>query len=127
MDSNAYAKGIEMLERMVSPEIVEQTINKVAKFSPDFAQLIVEFPYGSIYSRPGLDMKQRALVAITSLITQGAFGQLDFHVHAGLNAGLTPNELIEAVMNCVPYTGFPKAISGLFVIMQVLEARGVTS
>lgn len=126
MESNAYAKGIEMLGKMVSPEIVEQTVNKVAKFSPDFAKMIVEFPYGTIYSRPGLDMKQRALVTISSLITQGAFGQLDFHVHAALNSGLTPNEIIEAVMNCLPYTGFPKAISGLFVVMQVFEERNIT-
>ncbi|MCR2804554.1 carboxymuconolactone decarboxylase family protein [Paenibacillus soyae] len=126
MDSNAYAKGMEMLGKMVDPEIVEQTVNKVAKFSPDFAKLIVEFPYGSIYSRPGLDMKQRSLVTLSSLITQGAAGQLDFHVNVALNSGLTPNEIIEAIMNTLPYAGFPKAISALFVVMKVFEDRNIT-
>jgi 4-carboxymuconolactone decarboxylase len=125
MDSNAYHKGIEMLDKMVGPDVLQATVDKVRKFSPDFADMIVSFPYGMIYSRPGLDFKQRALVAISALIASGSDAQLDFHIHAGLNAGLTPDEIIEAIMNCLPYAGFPKSISGLFVAMRVFEERGI--
>lgn len=126
MGSNAYEKGMEMLGKMVSPEIVKQTVERVQKFSPDMAKMIIEFPYGTIYSRSGLDLKQRALVTISSLVTQGAVEQLDFHIHAALNAGLTPEEIVEAIMNCLPYTGFPKAISGLFVVIRVFQEREIT-
>lgn len=125
MDSKTYEKGIETLSRMVSPEVLQSTVEKVKRFSPVFADMIVSFPYGSIYARPGLDFKQRALVAISALITQGADAQLDFHVHAGLNAGLTPDEIVEAIINCLPYAGFPKSINGLYVAMKVFEDRGV--
>lgn len=125
MDSKAYDKGMETLGKMVSPDILKETVEKVRKFSPELAKLIIEFPFGSLYSRPGLDMKQRALLTISSLITQGAVEQLDFHVHAALNAGLTPDEIVEAIMHGLPYAGFPKSVSGLFVVMKVFEERGV--
>ncbi|WP_168123230.1 carboxymuconolactone decarboxylase family protein [Paenibacillus sp. HB172176] len=126
MDSKAYEKGIETLNKMVSPDILEQTVEGVKKFNPDLAKLIVEFPFGSIYSRPGLNLKQRSLMTIASLVTQGAEGQLDFHIHAALNAGLTPNEVVEAIMHCLPYAGFPKALGALGVVRRVFEERSIS-
>ena len=123
--SNLYDKGMETLGRMVSPDILQETVERVKRFSPDMAKLVVEFPFGSIYSRPGLDHKQRSLLTISSLITQGAEGQLDFHIHAGLNAGLTPNEIVEAVMHCLPYAGFPKSLGALGVVIQVFQEREI--
>ncbi|OUS78637.1 carboxymuconolactone decarboxylase [Paenibacillus sp. MY03] len=125
MNSEAYDKGIETLSKMVGPEMLQATVEKVKKFSPDFANMIVSFPYGMIYSRPGLDHKQRSLVAISALIASGSDAQLDFHIHGGLNAGLTPDEIIEAIMNCLPYAGFPKSISALFVTMRIFEELGI--
>lgn len=125
MDSKAYEKGMETLGKMVSPEILRQTVENVRKFSPDMAKLVIEFPFGSIYSRPGLDLKQRSLITISSLVTQGAEGQLDFHIHAALNAGLTPEEIVEAVMHCLPYAGFPKSLGALGVVIRVFQEREI--
>lgn len=125
MDSKAYEKGIETLGKMVSPDILKQTVENVRKFSPDLAKLVVEFPFGSIYSRPGLDLKQRSLITISSLVTQGAEGQLDFHIHAALNAGLTPNEIVETIMHCLPYAGFPKSLGALGVVIRVFQEREI--
>ncbi|CAM4414582.1 carboxymuconolactone decarboxylase family protein [Paenibacillus alkaliterrae] len=125
METN-YEKGLEMLGKMVSPEILQDTVERVKQFSPDMAKLIVEFPYGSIYSRPGLDLKQRSLITISSLVTQGAEGQLDFHINAALNVGLSPDEVVEAIMHCIPYAGFPKSLGALGVVMKVFKERNIT-
>lgn len=90
------------------------------------AKLIVEFPYGSLYSRPGLDLKQRSLLTIGAMIASGAAAQLDFHIQGALNAGLTPNEIVEAVMHCVSYAGFPKTLDAMFVVMKVFDEQGIT-
>ena len=126
MESNRYDKGIEVLQRMVSEETLNATVKKMEKFSPDMAKLIVEFPYGSLYSRPGLDLKQRSLLTIGAMIASGAAAQLDFHIQGALNAGLTPNEIVEAVMHCVSYAGFPKTLDAMFVVMKVFDERGIT-
>ncbi|MEC0175032.1 MULTISPECIES: carboxymuconolactone decarboxylase family protein [Paenibacillus] len=126
MESNRYDKGIEVLQRMVSEETLNATVKKMEKFSPDMAKLIVEFPYGSLYSRPGLDLKQRSLLTIGAMIASGAAAQLDFHIQGALNVGLTPNEIVEAVMHCVSYAGFPKTLDAMFVVMKVFDEQGIT-
>ncbi|MET3847424.1 carboxymuconolactone decarboxylase family protein [Paenibacillus sp. OAE614] len=126
MESNRYDKGIEVLQRMVSEETLNATVKKMEKFSPDMAKLIVEFPYGSLYSRPGLDIKQRSLLTIGAMIASGAAAQIDFHIQGALNAGLTPNEIVEAVMHCVSYAGFPKTLDAMFVVMKVFDEQGIT-
>jgi 4-carboxymuconolactone decarboxylase len=125
METSRYEQGMEILGNMVSKEVLQETVERMAKFSPDIARLIVEIPFGSIYTRPGLEPKQRSLLTISSLVTQGADAQLDFHIHAALNVGLTPHEVVEAVIHCISYAGFPKCISALFVVMKVFEQRGI--
>jgi 4-carboxymuconolactone decarboxylase len=125
METNRYDKGIEVLQQMVSEERLNATVKQMEKFCPDMAKLIVEFPYGSLYSRPGLDLKQRSLLTMAAMIASGAASQLDFHIEAALNAGLTPNEIVEAVMHCVSYAGFPKTLDAMFVVMKVFKERGI--
>ncbi|UOF91980.1 carboxymuconolactone decarboxylase family protein [Fodinisporobacter ferrooxydans] len=125
METTRYEKGIELLEKMISKEIMAETIEKVKQFSPDIARLIVEFAFGDVYSRPTLDLKQKELLTITSLVTLGAESQLDFHINGALNVGLSPNEIVEVIIHCIPYVGFPRALGALQVIMKVFEKRNV--
>ncbi|SFB52060.1 4-carboxymuconolactone decarboxylase [Cohnella sp. OV330] len=126
MDTNRYDKGIEVLKKMVSEETLNATVKRMEQFSPDMAKLIVEFPYGSLYSRPGLDLKQRSLLTIAAMLASGAAAQLDFHIQGALNVGLTPDEIVEAVMHCVSYAGFPKTLDAMFVVMKVFNEQGIT-
>ncbi|NEW09488.1 carboxymuconolactone decarboxylase family protein [Paenibacillus sp. SYP-B3998] len=126
MEDNRYDKGIEVLGKMVDEEVLNKTINWVKQFSPDIANLIVEIPFGTIYSRPGLTLQQRSLMTITALITTGASNQLDFHIHGALNVGLTPQEIIEAIIHTISYSGFPKAVDAVAVVMKVFKERGIT-
>lgn len=126
MDANRYDQGIEVLKKMVSEETLNATVKRMEKFSPDMARLIVEFPYGSLYARPGLDLKQRSLLTIAAMLASGAATQLDFHIKGALNVGLAPDEIVEAVMHCVSYAGFPKTLDAMFVVMKVFEEQGIT-
>ncbi|MEW9702005.1 carboxymuconolactone decarboxylase family protein [Paenibacillus sp. SI8] len=126
MEANPYDKGLEVLGKMVDEDIINETINRVKQFSPDIAKLIVEFPFGTIYSRPGLALQQRSLMTIVALITTGASNQLDFHIHGALNVGLTPQEVIEAIIHTIPYSGFPKAVDAVGVTMKVFKERDIT-
>ncbi|MFJ6210999.1 carboxymuconolactone decarboxylase family protein [Lysinibacillus sp. NPDC092081] len=79
----------------------------LADVAPDLRKMIIEFAYGDVYSRPGLDAKSRALVVITAVVTQGAASQTKTHIKCGLHAGLTQTEIVEALLQLVPYIGFP--------------------
>jgi 4-carboxymuconolactone decarboxylase len=86
---------------------------------------IIEFGYGEIYSRPGLTNEQRALITISSLVTQGTERELELHINTGLTAGLTGTEIVESVIHLIPYTGFPRVLNALYVIKEVFAQRQV--
>jgi 4-carboxymuconolactone decarboxylase len=88
---------------------------------------VVEFAYGDIYRRPALDLRQRQLVTVSALTTLGgAEPQLEVHVNAALNVGLTAEEVVEALLQCLPYTGFPRVLNAMLVAKRVFEERGVS-
>jgi len=82
------------------------------EFSPELIRFVIEFGYGDIYSRESLDKKYRQISTIAILTTLGNVqSQLNFHIKAGLNIGLTENELKEVMLLMSVYAGFPAAIT----------------
>ena len=119
---NNYQKGIEILKQMTDDEGM-QAIKHLQNIFPDFADKMVDFGFGQIYSRPNLDLKLREIVTITALITQGAFEQLSFHIKAALNAGLKQEEIYEIILQCAAYVGFPKACSALVIAGELFKNK----
>lgn len=102
----------------------EAVIARLREFIPDFADYLVEFPFGDIYSRPGLDLKARELAVIASLTALGnATPQLEVHINGALNVGWTRDEIIEVMMQMAVYAGFPAALNGLFAAKRVFDER----
>lgn len=123
MSNERYLRGWEQL-MLVDGEGGERVIESLKDIAPDLGKYVVEFAFGDIYARKGLDLKQRQLVTISALTTQGGCEpQLNVHINAALNVGLSSNEIIEAIMHCVPYTGFPRVLNAVFVAKQVFEER----
>ena len=98
----------------------------LADIAPDFAEMLLEFPFGDIYTRPGLAVRDREIATIGALCALGtAPAQLKVHVEAGLNVGLSREEITEILMQMAVYAGFPAALNGLFAAKEVFDARGV--
>ncbi|GAA0368673.1 carboxymuconolactone decarboxylase family protein [Bacillus horti] len=100
----------------------KRSMEEIEKFSPRLAKLALEFGYGDVYDHPSLDLKQRALITLSSLITQGDVGRgLAYHFRAALNVGLIKDEILEVIHHCSAYAGFPKAIHALFIFKEVYD------
>jgi 4-carboxymuconolactone decarboxylase len=125
-ESERFRRG---WERLIEVDAAggEQVIESLQNVAPDLGRYVVEFAYGDIYMRPALDLRQRQLVTISALTTLGgAEPQVAVHVNAGLNVGLTAREIVEAMMHCIPYTGFPRVLNAVFVAKGVFEERKVS-
>lgn len=108
----------------IDGEAGARVVAALADIAPDFARYILEFPFGDIYSRPGLDLRAREIATIAALTAMGtATPQLKVHIEAGLNVGLTREEIIETIMQMAVYAGFPAALNGLFAAKEVFAAR----
>ena len=84
----------------------------------DVEQFLTDYFFGEIYSRGALDLKTRELLGYCVLTTLEAESQLQSHYYGNLNAGNTPEVLTAAVIQCLPYIGFPAAIKALRIIKQ---------
>ncbi len=104
----------------------ERVVKSLEDVAPDLGRYVVEFAFGEIYRRPVLDLQQRQLITISALTTLGgAEPQLEVHVNASLNVGLTAREVVEAILHCIPYTGFPRVLNAIFVAKRVFTQRNV--
>lgn len=103
-------------------------IAALADVAPDFADYVLEFPFGDIYSRPGLDLRAREIATIAALAAMGnAAPQLKVHIEAGLNVGLSREEITEILMQMAVYAGFPAALNGLFAAKEVFASRDLAA
>ena len=120
---DTYQKGLETLRR-IDPASGERIIKMLEDIAPDMARWIIEFPFGEVYSRPGLDLKTRELLTIASLTTQGtASRQLEVHIQNALQVGCSRAEIIEAILQMAVYAGFPKALNALFTARTVFSGH----
>lgn len=104
----------------IDGEAGHNVIAALADIAPDFATYLFEFPFGDIYSRPGLGLREREIATIASLAAMGnAAPQLKVHIEAGLNVGLSREEIVEILMQIAVYAGFPATLNGLFVAKEV--------
>ncbi|MEV5575444.1 carboxymuconolactone decarboxylase family protein [Spirillospora sp. NPDC052269] len=124
--SERYEQGRARQAELGEDGVRERAYDLLADIAPDLSRMAVEFAYGDVHSRPGLDAARRELVILGVLIALGATEpQIEAHLGSALAAGLTPGELVEAVIQTVPYAGFPRTLAAMFVARRLFEARGL--
>ncbi|MGY8812000.1 MAG: carboxymuconolactone decarboxylase family protein [Pseudomonadales bacterium] len=125
MSTSRYQAGLEKLTE-IDGEAGHQVIESLKDVCPDLAKYTIEFPFGDIYSREGLDIKSREIATVAALTAMGHCApQLKVHVQAALNVGCTPEEVKETVLQMAVYAGFPAALNGMFIVKEVLVERGL--
>lgn len=122
-DQERYEQGLKNLDK-VDQKAGRDVINSLAGLPEDIGRYIIEFAFGDIYSRKTLDLKQREMITITSLLTQGDTSpQLKVHINGALNVGLTKEEIIETFIQTIPYVGFPRVLNAVNVAKEVFNER----
>lgn len=129
MTSERFQKGMSKLKELTIPDENSPTGHmeigdSFKDIAPDLTRIVVEFAFGDIYARDGLDNKQKVLTTISALVAQGT-PQIGMHVVTGLNVGLTPDEIAGCIMHLIPYVGFPRALNALKVAQDVFAEQGV--
>jgi len=123
MESERYRRGWEKL-REVDGQAGETVIESLKDIAPDLGRYTIEFPFGDIYSRPGLDLRSREIAVVAALTALGnAAPQLKVHIHGALNVGVTREEVVEIITMMAVYAGFPAALNGMTAAKEVFTER----
>ena len=103
-------------------------IESLETIAPNVGRYILEFAFGDIYNSDTLSFREREIVTITSLLTQGdTKNQLMVHINGSLNVGITEEEIIEIFTHCIPYVGFPRVLNAITRAKEVFESRNHAS
>lgn len=120
-----YAHGLEVLDR-VDGEAGQRIVASLADTSPELGHQVVAWAFGDMYDRPELAPRDRQLVTLGVLAALGGCEiELDVHINAGLNVGLTPTEISEALLHTAVYAGMPRSINATLVAKKVFGERGM--
>lgn len=123
MDSERFNKGVEKINQLVKGGD-HDILKGIGSVAPDLAKYVIEFIFGDLYTRSGLDLKTKQILTITILATLGnAKPQLAYHINAGLNIGISRQEIIDIMIHIAGYAGFPAANNGVNTAKEVFAKR----
>jgi 4-carboxymuconolactone decarboxylase len=118
-----HTRGLRALQE-ITGDSGESVVASLRDIAPDLAQWIVDFSYGDVMARPGLDRRSRQFATIAALTALGnAQPQLKVHIQGALNVGCKPQEIIEVIMQMAVFAGFPAAINALNAAREVFTTR----
>lgn len=99
----------------------ERSFAELEKIDAGHARAIAEYCFGTVWARPGLDLKTCELIVITAAVAQDLAEEVVLHVRGALNRGAARGEVIEAIVQCAPYIGFPKTNHALRAAQQAFD------
>lgn len=123
IQEDRYRRGLDQLRAVSGPEGAA-VVESLSDIAPDLGRYIVEFAYGDVFARPGLDVKTRELATVAALTAMGtAAPQLKVHMRAALRVGASRQEIVETVMQMIPYAGFPAALNAISTARDAFAAE----
>ena len=114
------------MKKVIAGEEAPLLSTVIPEVAPELGHQVVAWGFGEIYSRSGLEPRDRQLVTLGMLTALGGCEpQLDVHINAALNVGLTPEQIVEALLHSAVYCGFPRALNATFVAKKVFADRAL--
>jgi 4-carboxymuconolactone decarboxylase len=120
-----FDRGLQTRREVLGAEHVDRSLERVTEFSRPIQELVTEYCWGEVWTRPGLDRKTRSLLNLAMLTALNRMHELAVHVRGAVTNGATEEEIQEALLQAAIYCGVPAALESFRVAEQVLkEVRG---
>jgi len=116
-----YDDGMAVRREVLGDEHVDRATAGATDLTRDFQELITDYAWGAIWTRPGLDRRSRSLITLTALVARGHHEELAMHLRAALRNGLTVDEIKETLLQTAIYCGVPDANTAFRIAQRVLE------
>jgi len=112
--------GLAVRRAVLGDAHVDRSLAAATEVDREFQEFITRYAWGGIWTRPGLDRRQRSLVTLTALVALGHHEELALHLRGARRNGLTVEEICEALLQSAIYCGVPAANSAFRIARQVL-------
>lgn len=116
--------GIAVRRAVLGAEHVDRSLANVSEFSRAMQELVTEYCWGAVWSRPGLQRRDRSLLNIAMLTALNRVAELKLHIRGALNNGVTPVEIREVLLQAGVYCGAPAGLEAFRAAEEVLIQHG---
>ncbi len=124
-DRTRYERGMKVRRATLGDAYVDQTLENRTEFNADFQEYITRIAWGDVWTRPGLSLKLRSIVVITSTLSTRSWDEFRLHVRGALANGVTREEIKEIILHCAVYAGVPPANHAMKVAQSVFAEEGL--
>lgn len=125
MNKDLFDKGLKIRREVVGDSYVDASLKAADDFSMPMQELVTQYCWGDVWSRPGLDRRGRSLLNLGMIAALNRPEELATHVRGALNNGLTKEEIREALLQVAVYCGMPAGLGSFKIARQVFKEMGV--
>ena len=111
MTKDKFGAGMKVRREVLGDHHVDRAELNKDEFTEEFQELITNYAWGEIWTRPGLDRKIRSCITLAMMVALNREGEFKLHVRAALNNGLAKDEIKEVILQTAVYAGVPAANS----------------
>ena len=119
--SDLFKKGLQVRREVLGDEYVNNSIANATDFNAALQQMATEFAWGAIWTRPGLERKQRSIINIAMLSALNRGHELKLHLRGALNNGVSRDEIKEILLQVGGYCGVPAAVEAFRIATEVFK------
>jgi 4-carboxymuconolactone decarboxylase len=121
---NRLDAGLRVRREVLGAEHVDRSLAQASEFTRPLQELVTEYCWGAIWTRPGIDRKTRSLLNIAMLTALNRSHELALHARGALTNGATVAEIQEVLLQTAIYCGVPAALeASRAVAPAIAEAR----
>ena len=124
-DETKLEVGLQTRREVLGAEHVDRSLAQATEFARPMQELVTEYCWGAVWSRPGLDRKVRSLLNIAMLTSLGRQHELEVHVRGAITNGVSVAEIQEALLQTAIYCGVPAAMEATRTAEATLTALGL--
>jgi 4-carboxymuconolactone decarboxylase len=126
MDKQAFDRGMKIRREVLGDEHVDRSMATADELNRPLQELITEYCWGSIWSRPGLDRKTRSAINLAMLAALNRPHELKLHIRGALRNGLSKAEIGEIFLQVAFYAGGPAALDAMRGAREVFKEEGTS-
>ena len=121
MNKELFEIGLQIRREVLGAEYVDKSISKADDFNRPLQELVTEYCWGGVWSRPGISRKMRSLINLAMLTALNRPHEVKLHLKGALNNGCSKEEIMEVLLQTAIYCGVPAAIDSFRLAREVFS------
>ncbi len=125
MSNELFEKGLKVRREVVGAQYVDKSLAAADDFSMPMQELVTQFCWGSVWTRPGLDRRGRSILNLGMIAALNRPEELAVHIRGAITNGVTKDEIRECLLQVAVYCGMPAGLGSFKVAREVFKDMGI--